>query len=102
MWLLDKLKCKTCDFRARRTSRAKCWQLFDQCGNCAFGDHPEAFERTVCKTRISKKYSIACSKCGNKTATLRLYVNRGMSKIGASYCFQCKIMKITDNQIKIE
>jgi hypothetical protein len=102
MWLLDKLKCKTCDFRARRTSRAICWKLFDQCGNCAFRDHPEAFGRTVHKNRIAKRSFGVCSNCGNRNSSLRASVNAGMREIEGRYCFDCKIMRINDKEIVIE
>jgi len=96
------MKCSTCDFRARRTSRAKCWELFGQCGNCAFRDHPEAFGRAVCKTRIQKRSFHVCATCGYRTSTLQASKNQGMKKIGGNYCFECKILKITSKEITVE
>lgn len=95
------MKCKTCDFRARKTTPA-CWTLFSQCGNCAYRDHPEAFARTVCKTRVQKRTFGVCSSCGNRTSKLRAYRNSGAKYIEARYCFTCKIIHVNDKEIKVE
>lgn len=98
MQLLDKLKCKTCDFRARRTSRAKCWALYGQCGNCAFRDHPESFARSVTKTRTQKRTYSLCPDCGNRVSTLRASLHKGMRKIDASFCFKCNIIQVNSKK----
>jgi hypothetical protein len=94
------LKCKTCDFRGRKTS-PKCWRLFSQCGNCAYRDHPEAFGNSICKGRIAKRKFGLCKECGERCSRLRATVNAGMKFINGHYCFHCKIMVILDNDIKV-
>ena len=96
------MKCKTCDFRARRTSRAKCWALYGQCGNCAFRDHPESFARSVTKTRIQKRTYAVCSSCGNRVSMLRASLHKGMRKIDGTFCFKCQILRVTSKKIKVE
>lgn len=95
------MKCKTCNFRARKTTPI-CWTQFGQCGNCAFRDHPEAFQRTVVKTRTEKQSFGICPSCGNRMSRLRAYRNNAMRKIEGDFCFDCKFMNLHDKGIKVE
>ena len=95
------MKCKTCNFRGRKTS-PKCWELFSQCGNCASRDHPEVYNNIICKSRIEKRTIVLCSICGNRSSKLKAFVNSYMNDVDGRYCFECKLLRVNDQEIRIE
>ena len=101
MWVLDKLKCLTCGYRSTKTS-AKNWRLFQMCINCATRNHPEEYDHVITRKRKETKIYSSCKKCGNRCSTVKGYQRLKHRNIGATFCFDCKFLKINDMEITVE
>lgn len=101
MWLLDKLKCLECGYRAKKTS-AKNWRLFQMCINCATRKYPEEYDHIIItRKRMEIKIYSSCGKCGKRCATLKGYRRMKHRNVGATFCFDCKFLQINDKEISI-
>ena len=101
MWLLDKLKCLECGYRAKKTS-AKNWRLFQMCINCATRKYPEEYDHIIItRKRMEIKIYSSCGKCGKRCSTVKGYQRMKHRNVGATFCFDCKFLQINDKEISI-
>jgi hypothetical protein len=96
------MKCLECGHRSKKTSN-KNWQLFQMCINCATRNHPEEYDHIITRKRQEPtKVFAVCDKCGQRCSILKGYQRLKHKKVGVTFCFDCKFLKINDKEITVE